>query len=261
MLRRHFVDHDLRPRRRARAAETTAASAGLLVEVWGPAPPLSCVPSLLDHALALGPAQLAQVSTFNRALCVDGGPAPDGLKEPVSGGSADREREQKSSFPGGAARPSLEKAPCSSYPPREPSLLLRQLMQLQCSETLRRRHLHEPTFLLAQLKQTQFSEAQSWNHLQEPILLRRRHLASKRRLSRSLKAAQSSCNSLIRRESFSRVLNAPWSKERRLSSLQMLSNALFRSSWVSRRARGAISHVKRSQPNPTQARPHDSISG
>ena len=82
-------------------------------------------------------------------------------------------------------------------------------MQLQCSETLRRRHLHEPTFLLAQLKQTQFSEAQSWNHLQEPILLRRRHLASKRRLSRSLKAAQSSCNSLIRRESFSRVLNAP----------------------------------------------------
>ena len=47
---------------------------------------------------------------------VDGGPAPDGLEEPVSGGSADRELEQKSSFSGGAARPSLEKAPCSSYP-------------------------------------------------------------------------------------------------------------------------------------------------
>ena len=37
----------------------------------------------------------------------------------VSGGSADREREQKSSFARGAARPSLEKAPCSSYPPAE----------------------------------------------------------------------------------------------------------------------------------------------
>ena len=48
--------------------------------------------------------------------CVDGGAAPDGLKEPVSGGSADREREQKSSFAGGAARSSLEKAPFSSYP-------------------------------------------------------------------------------------------------------------------------------------------------
>ena len=47
---------------------------------------------------------------------MDGGPAPDGLKEPVSGGSADREREQKSSFAGGAARSFLEKAPCSSYP-------------------------------------------------------------------------------------------------------------------------------------------------
>ena len=34
----------------------------------------------------------------------------------VGVGSADREREQKSSFAGGAARPSLEKAPCSSYP-------------------------------------------------------------------------------------------------------------------------------------------------
>ena len=45
-----------------------------------------------------------------------GGPAPDGLKEPVSGGSADRKHEQKSIFAGGAARPSLENAPCSTYP-------------------------------------------------------------------------------------------------------------------------------------------------
>ena len=45
-----------------------------------------------------------------------GGPAPDGLKEPVSGGSAEREPEQKSSFAEGAARPFLKKAPCSSCP-------------------------------------------------------------------------------------------------------------------------------------------------
>ena len=63
------------------------------------------VPCRLNHATAVDDP------------CVDGGPAPDGLKEPVSGGSADRQPEQKSSFTGGAARPSLEKAPCSSYPP------------------------------------------------------------------------------------------------------------------------------------------------
>jgi hypothetical protein len=34
--------------------------------------------------------------------CVDGGPAPDDLKEPLSAGSADSEHEQKSSLAGGA---------------------------------------------------------------------------------------------------------------------------------------------------------------
>ena len=39
------------------------------------------------------------------------------LEELVSGGSADPQPQQKSSFTGGAARPSLEKWLCSSYPP------------------------------------------------------------------------------------------------------------------------------------------------
>jgi hypothetical protein len=56
-----------------------------------------------------------------------GGPASDGLKEPVSGGSADRKHEQKSIFAGGAARPSLEDAPCSTYPPLGKVMKLRKL--------------------------------------------------------------------------------------------------------------------------------------
>jgi hypothetical protein len=57
-----------------------------------------------------------------------GGPAPDGLKEPVSGGSADPWTEQKSKFADRSTTPSVEKTPCSSYPhlvdhllPRVPS--------------------------------------------------------------------------------------------------------------------------------------------
>jgi hypothetical protein len=64
-----------------------------------------------------------RVSEVSRLrLTGPGGPAPDGLKEPVSGGSADRWPGQKSSFSGGAARPSLEKAPCSTYPPDGPHI-------------------------------------------------------------------------------------------------------------------------------------------
>ena len=48
-----------------------------------------------------------------------GGAAPDALKEPVSGGSAGREPEQKSKWTQDAARPPIEKALCSSCPPAD----------------------------------------------------------------------------------------------------------------------------------------------
>jgi ParB/RepB/Spo0J family partition protein len=50
-----------------------------------------------------------------RARCKSGVDKSDGLKEPVSGGSPDHKPEQRSSFAGDAARPSLENAPCSTY--------------------------------------------------------------------------------------------------------------------------------------------------
>ncbi len=53
-------------------------------------------------------------STASPAQAAPPAHAPDALKDPVSGGSADPGLEQESRFAGRAARPSLEMPPCST---------------------------------------------------------------------------------------------------------------------------------------------------